>query len=336
MIIAVLCCGSAEAQTPLGTGFTYQGLLKQNGIPANGNFDFEFNLFDDEDPFIGNLIGSESLQNVALQGGLFTVLLDFGEVFNGDASWLEVRVRPSGNGPLISLFPLQPVTAVPHARFAPQAEQANVAVHAASADVALNADTLDGLDSQDFVLSEVDPTVLPEVKDGVSWEELAGIPAGFADGIDDVGDGGVPVGTVVLFGGATPPSGWLLCDGSEVSRTEFAELFGVLGGTWGIGDGLTTFNLPDLRGRVAIGSGVAPDLTSRTIGDQGGEEEHLLTVDEMPSHSHTLGFTTGDQNGGIGVRFLGGSGGAATSAAGGDQAHNNMPPFTVLHYIVKY
>lgn len=131
------------------------------------------------------------------------------------------------------------------------------------------------------------------------------------------------------------PAGWLLCDGSEVPRTTFAGLFSVLGGTWGIGDGINTFNLPDLQGRAAIGSGTGSGLSERLIGDLGGQETHQLTVDEMPSHSHTIGFTQGDQNGGIGVRFLGG-GGPSTSSAGGDQPHNNLQPFAVVHGIIKH
>jgi microcystin-dependent protein len=67
-------------------------------------------------------------------------------------------------------------------------------------------------------------------------------------------------GTIVAFGGSAAPSGWLLCDGSAVSRTDFADLFTTIGTRWGIGDGTTTFNVPDLRGRLHGGSG--PDARS--------------------------------------------------------------------------
>ena len=329
LIVFVLVNAAAVAQTPLGTSFTYQGELKEIGLSAIGDFDFEFNLLDDEDPFFGNLIATQSFRDVRVEDGLFSVELDFGDVFTGDALWLEIRVRSSGNGALTALFPLQKLTAAPYAFYARRAEEADRAM---SAD---NADLLDGLDSQDFVSLEVDPTVPASVKDGIAWSELNGVPAGFADNVDDTGSG-VPVGTVVAFAGTQPPAGWLLCDGSEISRTTYADLFAVLGGTWGPGDGQTTFALPDLQGRVALGSGAGTDLSSRAIGELGGEESHLLTVDEMPSHRHTIGFTRGDQNGGIGARFIGGSGGANTSAEGGDQPHNNLPPFTVVHYIIKY
>lgn len=324
------------AQVALGTSFAYQGRLEVLGSPATGSFDFEFRLYDDPDPFAATLIGTDTHAGVVVDDGLFTVELDFGDVFDGEASWLEIRVRRSSGGVLTSLFPLQPLTAAPNAHFTRRAGTAATAGHATSSAQAANADRLDGLDSLAFVTSEVDPTVPASVKDGVSWSELSGIPAGFADGVDNVGTGGVPVGTIVAFAGATLPSGWLLCDGSAVSRTTFAALFAVLGGTWGIGDGLTTFNLPDLQGRVPLGSGAGAGLSPRTITDQGGEETHLLTVAEMPSHRHTFGFSTGDQNGGIGVRFLNSGSGVSTSAEGGDQPHNNMQPFTVVHYIVKH
>ncbi|HZY09364.1 MAG TPA: phage tail protein, partial [Ilumatobacteraceae bacterium] len=66
----------------------------------------------------------------------------------------------------------------------------------------------------------------------------------------------VPIGTMVAFGGTAAPSGWLFCDGSNVSRTTYADLFAAIGVTWGPGDGSTTFKLPDLRGRSLLGAGV--------------------------------------------------------------------------------
>lgn len=84
------------------------------------------------------------------------------------------------------------------------------------------------------------------------------------------------------------PSGWLLCDGSAVSRTEYATLYAAIGDTWGAGDGSTTFNLPDLRGRAPIGAGTGSGLTARTLGDSIGVETH--------AHSGKTGSTTLNAN----------------------------------------
>lgn len=79
-------------------------------------------------------------------------------------------------------------------------------------------------------------------------------------------DDNVPVGTIAPFGGTTDPSYWLICDGRAVSRTDYASLFSVIGTTYGKGDGSTTFNIPDLRGRTAQGAGTLGDETY-TLGD---------------------------------------------------------------------
>jgi microcystin-dependent protein len=93
-----------------------------------------------------------------------------------------------------------------------------------------------------------------------------------------------PVGAVLPFAGGAAPTGWLLCDGSAVSRTTYASLFAVIGSTFGVGDGSTTFNIPDMRGRVPVGKNSG---TFNTLGGTGGEETHVNTVNEMPSHTHT-------------------------------------------------
>ena len=111
----------------------------------------------------------------------------------------------------------------------------------------------------------------------------------------------VQPGTVLSFAGAKSPNGdWLLCDGSAVSRVGYATLFKVIGETYGSGDGSTTFNLPDLRGRTAIGVGRSTGLADRAIGQAIGEESHTLSVDEMPSHNHTGGTANAGAHGHMG------------------------------------
>jgi len=108
----------------------------------------------------------------------------------------------------------------------------------------------------------------------------------------------VPVGSVITFAGSTAPSGWMLCYGQAVSRSDYSALYNALGTTYGIGDGSTTFNIPDLRGRVAagkddMGGSAASRLTStvlsasNTLGATGGAQTVTLTSSEMPSHTHT-------------------------------------------------
>ncbi len=157
--------------------------------------------------------------------------------------------------------------------------------------------------------------------------------------------GGVPVGALLMWSTDTPPSGYLLSDGSEVSRTIYAGLFAVIGTTYGIGDGSSTFNLPDLRGRIPLAKDnmggtsanrvTAPQADS--LGQGTGGENHTLTVDEIPSHAHRA-YLGGSVNGTTGgnapwAKFY--EVGDANNETGGDQAHNNMPPYITLNYIIR-
>lgn len=111
----------------------------------------------------------------------------------------------------------------------------------------------------------------------------------------------VPAGLVAPFAGAAAPEGWLLCAGQDVSRTAYARLFEAIGTAYGAGNGRTTFNLPDLRGRAVagkddMGGGAAHRLTGQsggvdgaTLGAAGGAERHVLRTGEIPAHSHSAG-----------------------------------------------
>lgn len=109
------------------------------------------------------------------------------------------------------------------------------------------------------------------------------------------GGDGVPSGVVSPYAGSSAPTGWLLCDGSAVSRTTYADLFAVIGTTYGPGDGSTTFNLPDLRGRVPValdnmgGTDAGRLSVPNTLGGSGGSQTHTLTGAEMPGHAHGSG-----------------------------------------------
>ncbi|MEM0995447.1 MAG: tail fiber protein [Bacteroidota bacterium] len=145
----------------------------------------------------------------------------------------------------------------------------------------------------------------------------------------------MPVGTVVSFAGSDAPNGWVLCDGRTIDRTDYPALFDLIGN-----------RLPDLRSRFVVGAGHGPNLQNRDLHAAGGKEDVQLTVAEMPVHQH-YGFgeygtdwpygTTGNghEPGSHGGRdndnnYYG------TTSAGGDQAHENMPPWYALTYIIKY
>jgi microcystin-dependent protein len=162
---------------------------------------------------------------------------------------------------------------------------------------------------------------------------------------------GVPAGCVMPYAGATVPDGWLLCHGQAVSRTTYADLFAAIGTAYGLGDGSTTFNLPDLRGRVAAGRDdmggtdagrLAGGVTNRTVlGGAGGAATHTLTTAQMPAHAHSqaagAGFVT--YGGGSGIAALANGADiplytAAIAAAGGGGAHNNTQPTLILNYVI--
>lgn len=184
-----------------------------------------------------------------------------------------------------------------------------------------------------------------------------------------------PPGVVLPYAGSTAPSAWLLCDGSAVSRTTFADLFAAISTTYGAGDGSTTFNLPDLRGRVAggrdnMGGTAASRLTTggsgvdgATLGATGGAETHTLTTPQLPAHNHAAstntdpghvhsGIVTGtgsfaniSTGGATSVGAPNSAGSTATAGShshtvtvtntGGDGSHNNTQPTLVLNYIIK-
>ena len=185
---------------------------------------------------------------------------------------------------------------------------------------------------------------------------------------------GLPAGTIVQWPTNTPPANWTICDGSALSRTTYASLFAAIGTTYGSGDGTTTFNIPNLKGRVGVGRD-ASQTEFDTLGETGGAKTHTLTTSEMPIHSHGItdpghghsindpGHThaaLGDASDGsavlgldaaaaskngsyggliaaaaTGITINGSGTGISINNAGSDGAHNNLQPYVVLNYIIK-
>jgi len=166
-----------------------------------------------------------------------------------------------------------------------------------------------------------------------------------------------PVGVICPWPMAAAPTGWLLCDGSSLLRAgTYADLFSVIGTTYGTVDG-THFTLPDLRDRMPLGKGI----TFTVLGAVGGEINHVLSLAEMPSHGHTgttsasgahnhtytapvqttgtVG-TTGSTYTAIGAASTSSIGDhshtVGVTNAGSGSTHNNMPPYFVVPFIIRY
>jgi microcystin-dependent protein len=156
----------------------------------------------------------------------------------------------------------------------------------------------------------------------------------------------IPIGSILPFVGGQAPTGFALCNGQTLDRTQFADLFRLIGTKYGTTNS-NNFKVPDLSGRFLVGVG-----TGYALGDTGGSQTVALTAAQMPIHSHDV---TGkaDQAGRAGVGMYasnvgGGSGwqvlsttesgslsGLTTTSAGSGQAHENRPPYFALEYIIR-
>ncbi len=154
--------------------------------------------------------------------------------------------------------------------------------------------------------------------------------------------GGMPAGMVIPFAGSAAPAGWMLCNGVAVSRATYAVLFATIGTTYGAGDGSTTFNLPNLQGRVPVGlDGGQAEFNA--LGKSGGAKAHTLGTSEMPSHAHTINSAgahthTTDSAGAHAHPLIGNPGGTAAGAAshidevhGGDGTNRGSTPTAGAH-----
>ncbi len=146
------------------------------------------------------------------------------------------------------------------------------------------------------------------------------------------------IGQVMMFGGNFAPRGWALCDGQLLSINSNSALFSILGTTYG-GDGRTTFALPDLRGRVAIGPRTGPGLSNYNLGQSGGVEAVTLTTAQIPAHSHDLEVQHPVTEGttayaGAEEDNTQATGTEVTNSTGGGQSHENRQPYLVVNYII--
>ena len=152
----------------------------------------------------------------------------------------------------------------------------------------------------------------------------------------ETGGGDPYVGEIMLFGGNFAPNGWQSCEGQLLPISEYETLFVLIGTTYG-GDGQTTFGLPDLRGRIPIGTGQGAGLSNFIIGTAGGTETTTITASHMPSYAQNASIA---KNRAVGTPITGVVEGridgtkSLTNSGGGNQAVSNLPPITCVKFCI--
>ena len=152
------------------------------------------------------------------------------------------------------------------------------------------------------------------------------------------------IGQIMLFAGNFAPRYWAFCEGQLLPIAQNAALFSILGTTYG-GDGITTFALPDLRGRAPIHPGTGPGLTYRTLGERGGVESTYLSIANLPSHNHGVPAAAEGNTDDPSGNYIAGAGinsfstvqndsSQATANTGGGQPVNIMSPYLAMNYCI--
>lgn len=146
------------------------------------------------------------------------------------------------------------------------------------------------------------------------------------------------IGSIFMYAGSTAPTGYLICDGSAVSRSTYSDLFSVIGTTYGTGDGSTTFNIPNLKGKVIVGVD-SNDSDFDTLGKTGGSkdlQEHYHNGQAYYDDKYTIN-NGGYQSGSSGIAIvIGPEGHNIKTATAGTGNSGNLQPYVVLNYIIRY
>ena len=166
-----------------------------------------------------------------------------------------------------------------------------------------------------------------------------GISAGNLNNLETQYEKAIVIGEIKLYGGTTAPTNFFLCNGTSFDATAYPALFAITSHYFG---GTAAWpHTPNMIGHFPVGYGGAGDYA--TVGSTGGEETHVLTESEMPSHAHGQQIYAATA-GGSANRMLGGGNYTAsltqqypnTMDAGSDAAHENRPPYVVLNYIIRH
>jgi len=371
---ALLAMGPATAQAANGSPperISYQGYL----VDANGNqlgntntgpknYDVVFRIYNDQTlSSVGNRLWSEQ-QTVTVDKGYFSVMLGEGSTYQGEARpalsslftnavdasdrYVEITVKGIGaSGADSTLLPRMRLLSSPYAYLAKYALSASTLANAGFNVVSMtrtnvginNASPASALDVNGTITGSglnVQGAATVTGTASLGTVSASSLTAGNISASGTIsGYGTIPLGGIIMWSGTTVPAGWALCDGSTVNSKV----------------------TPDLRGRFVLGSGSGSGLIARTLGAFGGEESHLLTINEMPSHTHPLtdpghwhGYwnpVSGDWQGlvhdsnGTAVEYPHGDvtsreyTGITMGSKGGDLPHNNMPPYYVLAFIMR-
>jgi len=326
---------------PLNT-FTFQGRLENaDGSPVSSTLNMTFRIYDDQ----SDEIWSET-QAVNIIGGEYHLILGksnaIGFSVNEQASTFGITVESDDE-----MEPRQEIGGVLRAGVALSITNAAITT-SKIADSAVTAPKLSGSGGS-------------SLSNGTSGESLLSNGDGTFNWAN-----AIPAGVMMPFAGSTPPTGYLLCDGTAVSRTTYADLFSIIGTTYGTGDESTTFNVPNTKGKVLVGYN-SSESEFNSLGETGGEKTHTLSQSEMPSHYHSVSLTTSTngshthsyQKGDPGdnsitdasgshdeyddISATTGSAGSHnhsvsgnTGSKGSSSAHNNIQPYITINYIIKY
>ena len=314
--LMLMISSQITAQSTFDTALTYEGFLMSKNSPVDRAMDLRFTLFADPNAVQQVGVPLEGL-GVDVEDGHFTLDLDFGETpFNGEPRWLLTEVRQGGTAdPYVSQLPPLKLMLSPYAIYARRAGSAyaldapdNSPTEAVSVDndgnVAIGAQTPGAKLSVDGPIAIKSGGL--QFPDGSVQTTAVSSPNSF------------PSGGIIMWSGAIAdiPAGWVLCDGNN--------------------------GAPDLRNRFIVGAvqddvGTAKTTVKGSLMVTGGEDAHRLTVSEMPSHSHSALRTekkVGDAGASSYDKYKCQDGGQTVSA-GGNQLHENCPPFYALAFIMK-